>query len=211
MSYDSLLYYDGIIYDSTDFHQKIFSGMKALWTVIKIALMSLCVCYNFDKNNKGCLWIVCKLWYIILYCIAFILAVIIIPIIFLIVSLWIIITCSADYILCHHKKLMGEDDIKLLAIPTLLLGSDTDKLNPIHKSLGWMNDKRNNIENKLLLEDTTLLNAGYDKQFIKDSNRHVQFEESEHVKHYLMYPEQYQQEINKFLDLCLTGFLKNEP
>ena len=197
------LYYDGIIYDSTDCSSmSIISGFKALWKIMQIKLISrFCICFDT---------LLCKIWSFILYCIIFLIAIIIIPICFLLVSFWIIITCASDYIFCYDRKLMGHDDIKLLAIPTLLLGSNKDELNPINKSIEWLNDRRDKLENKLMEneqpnEESVLLKTKYnDGEFIKDSNRFVEFEESEHVKHYPMYPHKYQQEVNKFLDLCLN-------
>ena len=199
----SSLYYDGIIYDSTHCaSMNIITGIKALWEIIQIKIISPCICSDI---------FLCKIWSFILYCIAYLLAIVIMPIIFLLMTLWVVITCSADYIFCYGKKLMGDGDIKLLAIPTLLLGSNTDKLNPINKTIPWLNEKRDKLKSELMQkkedgddeEQSVLLTANYNEEFIEESNRFVVFENSEHVKHYRMYPEQYQQAVNNFIDLCL--------
>ena len=64
-------------------------------------------------------------------------------------TLWICITCSIQYLACYGKKLRGDVDIKLLAVPTLLLGSNTDELNPVNKTIPWLNEKKDLLKNEL--------------------------------------------------------------
>eukprot|EP01083_Nonionella_stella_P076542 208602_1 len=218
-----MLYYDGIVYDSPHLGSlSVYSGALVMWELLSIHVLSRCVCYN-DADRCGCLFIWCKILYSLVWLITFIVFVVMFPIMVILAVLYLLITCSADFIFCHHQKLLCVDDIRIVSVPMLLLGSNKDHINPVNKSLQFVNDKMDIIarykamsSHTLVIdgrdetEDTALLRAedqtpfhSYRTEFIEDANRYFIFENSAHVKHYRRYPKTYQREVNHFLDLCL--------
>lgn len=152
-----LLFYDGIIYDSPHLGPlSLWAGLLVAWELIKINIISQCFCYDTSSSNDnelcGCLFILCKIWYFAIYTLFFIICwLVLFPIIFLFFTLYILITCTADYICCHHKKLLCSDNIRILTVPMLLLGSDTDHINPIKKSIEFIRNKQDKIEQYKML------------------------------------------------------------
>ena len=145
-SLQHLLFYDGIIYDSPHLGPlSIRAGLLVLWELTKIYILSQCICYDTSSANDnqlcGCFFILCKIWYFLIYIIFLLLSLVIFPIIFLFFIFYLLITCTIDYIWCHHKKLLCSDNIRILSVPMLLLGSDTDHLNPIKKSIQFIKIK----------------------------------------------------------------------
>eukprot|EP01083_Nonionella_stella_P107517 311447_1 len=200
-SMQHMLYYDGIIYDSPTLAPlPILAGLRVMWELISINVVSNCICYKGD-NVCGCL---CRMWYYFVLVIFLLLFIVMVPVILIVGCSYILITCSMDFVLCHHQKLLCTDNVRILSAPMLLLGSHRDRINPVKNSLQFVNDKRDRME---AADDTVDLIQGTSNsdqtKFIEEANRYFILENSEHVKHYIKYPKEYQREVNHFLDFCL--------
>ena len=105
------LYYDGIIYDSP--HLGPLSVYSILHSISRILNGYILYFVCFDN-----IW--CSLSYYFVYALFVIVAVCIFPIIWLLFALYILITCSMDYVWCHDKQLMCLDNVRILSVPILI-------------------------------------------------------------------------------------------
>eukprot|EP00484_Ammonia_sp_Unknown_P009446 CAMPEP_0197073412 /NCGR_PEP_ID=MMETSP1384-20130603/210593_1 /TAXON_ID=29189 /ORGANISM="Ammonia sp." /LENGTH=479 /DNA_ID=CAMNT_0042512249 /DNA_START=52 /DNA_END=1491 /DNA_ORIENTATION=+ len=146
-----VLYYDGIIYDSPHLAPlSISAGLRAAWTMLDLKVLSQCVCVHVsggraddDADTQLCAlgYVCCKLWYYLLYALAFVLFLVLAPIAVIVFAVWNCVTCNVGYVCCHDKKLMAAQNAAILCAPTLVLGSDADRINPVKKSVQFVDEK----------------------------------------------------------------------
>mmetsp|Transcript_51037 Transcript_51037/g.81296 ORF Transcript_51037/g.81296 Transcript_51037/m.81296 type:complete len:392 (+) Transcript_51037:52-1227(+) len=146
-----VLYYDGIIYDSPHLAPlSISAGLRAAWTMLDLKVLSQCVCVHVsggraddDADTQLCAlgYVCCKLWYYLLYALAFVLFLVLAPIAVIVYLVWQCVTCNMGTVCCHHQKLMAAQNAAILCAPTLVLGSDADRINPVKKSVQFVDEK----------------------------------------------------------------------
>ena len=141
-----LLYFDGVIYDSPYLGPlPIQNGVYRSWEAVKSQIISRFVCRDYD----GCC---CSMWYYVVATLCLVLFVVLFPLCFLMFTVYIAMSCSMDFVWRHDEKLLCSENPRILSGPMLLLGSNTDHINPVRRSMEFIRMKMEQIEHCKVME-----------------------------------------------------------